>query len=513
MPLVDAEAPGGSASQEAYNPRPMPTRPEQGGALSEASRLLQEGLQLLDERRREVDLQVQQAQERAQQITTKAEERAQEIAAQAEQRAQEMTAQAEQRAQEITAEAERHRVELEEQVAALRAEVAGLREELAQLRAGPKGSRGGRAAVVAAVTGLAAGGALARPATAAEASTDEPAAAEAAAPEAASSSTTTSPSTSTAPVEAPEGAPFEAADLVEASEAAGTPRWGRRSTIAAAQQAVRSQRSSRPRWLPPWLPFLIVLLGAAAVVAASVDGQDGGRSPGADATTTSGNRLTSAPPASSASTLSLVAATTSLATATAVESVLAFVSPTATPTRDPLLAVAGARSTSVAGAASSTPTTSVPTLGPRPSPTLLATRQTLALPPPGARIASPVALPAEPGPEGPIVAAYTTYATYTVQPGDTLNRVASQFGVSGVTIMRTSGLADPNLLVPGQVLTIPRDTGWLYRVQPGDTLDLVALRFGLSVDDLLAASALSSPLVRPGDLLFVPNRGAPGTKQ
>jgi LysM repeat protein len=50
-------------------------------------------------------------------------------------------------------------------------------------------------------------------------------------------------------------------------------------------------------------------------------------------------------------------------------------------------------------------------------------------------------------------------------------------------------------------------------VQPGDTLDLVALRFGLSVDDLLAASALNSPLARPGDLLFVPNRGTPGTKQ
>ena len=465
----------------------MPTRPEQGGALSEASRLLQEGLQLLDERGREVDLQVQQAQERAQQLTTEAEERAREIADQAEQRAQ-----------EITAEAERHRVELEEQVAALRAEVAGLREELAQLRAGPKGGRGGRAAEVAAVTGLAAGGALARPAAAADAPADAPAAAEVATPEAATSSTT---SPSVAPAEAPEGAPFEAADLAEASQAAGTPRWGRRSTIAAAQQAIRSTRSSRPRWLPPWLPFVIVMLAAAAVVATSVDGQGGGR-PGTEATP--GGRVTSAPQTSSTSKVSIVADTTSLATSTPAESgVLAFASPTDTPTREPLLAAAGAQPTS----------TRLPTPSPRPSLTPVATRQTLTLPPPGARVTSPVALPAEPGPEGPIVAAYTTYATYTVQPGDTLNRVASQFGVSGITIMRTSGLADPNLLVPGQVLTIPRDTGWLYRVQPGDTLDVVALRFGLSVDDLVAASGLSSPLVRPGDLLFVPNRGTPGPKQ
>jgi LysM repeat protein len=50
-------------------------------------------------------------------------------------------------------------------------------------------------------------------------------------------------------------------------------------------------------------------------------------------------------------------------------------------------------------------------------------------------------------------------------------------------------------------------------VQPGETLDQIAVRFGLSVDELQAASQLSSPSVRPGDLLFVPNRAAPPPKQ
>ena len=100
------------------------------------------------------------------------------------------------------------------------------------------------------------------------------------------------------------------------------------------------------------------------------------------------------------------------------------------------------------------------------------------------------------------------YTTYTVMPGDTLNEVATQFGVSGDTIIRTSGLADPNLLLPGQVLTIPRDSGWLYRAQPGDTLDLIALRFGLSAQDLQQANNLATPVVRPGDLVFVPDRSA-----
>src|SRR5207302_5994901 len=70
--------------------------------------------------------------------------------------------------------------------------------------------------------------------------------------------------------------PVAAADAAEAAEAAGTPRWGRPSSIASAQQAIRS-RSARPRWLPRWLPFVILLLAGAGVVTASVNGQSGGR--------------------------------------------------------------------------------------------------------------------------------------------------------------------------------------------------------------------------------------------
>jgi len=146
------------------------------------------------------------------------------------------------------------------------------------------------------------------------------------------------------------------------------------------------------------------------------------------------------------------------------------------------------------------------------TPTLVVTPESVATvvrPPAGARLSTPVTPPATAGPGGPILAAYTRYVTYTVQPGDTLNQVASQFGVSGDTIVRTSGLVDPNLLVPGQVLTIPRESGWLYRAQAGDTVDVIALRFGVSADDLSAANpALTSGAVTPGELVFVPDRGS-----
>ena len=89
---------------------------------------------------------------------------------------------------------------------------------------------------------------------------------------------------------------------------------------------------------------------------------------------------------------------------------------------------------------------------------------------------------------------------------DTLNRLATQFGVSGESIMRASGLSDPNLLLPGQVLNIPRESGFLYRVQPGEPLVQIAARFGTTTDDLVQAGLLSSATVRPGDLIFIPNR-------
>jgi LysM repeat protein len=435
----------------------VPTPQQQGGGLSEASRLLQEGLALLDDRTREVDAAVRIA----------------------ERRVREMTAAAQQRAAEITAEAERQRSELEKQVGALRNEVAATRKELAELKSSARD--GGRAP----------------PAAMVPASTPAPRAAPAAPslPRTAAGVTEESPPLIVAP---------------DASEPAGTPRWGRPSTTAAVQQAVR-ERGSRPRWLPPWLPFVIVLMAAAGVVAANVDNVGGARGLVGDtfasATATrdvivvtfapTQARLATGPPGLT------VAAATSIATSIAVVAgSLPLSTPSQAPTRAPALTVSGAQATPIA--------TSTP--APRLTPTLASSRQPIVLPPAPAPLAPLIVPPDALSPEGPIVAAYTAYTTYTVKPGDTLNHVATDFGVSGESIVRASGLSDPNLLQPGQVLTIPRDSGWLYRVQGSETLEQIASRFGVSVDVLFMASKLSSPIVRTGDLLFIPNPAIPPPK-
>jgi hypothetical protein len=252
----------------------VPTPREQRGRLSEASRLLQEGLQLLDERSREVDALVEQAEERARRVT----------------------AHAQVRAQEITAAAERQRAELEEQVAELRSEIAAMREELASLKAPPptppqRSTRGAgsRAAAVLGVPAAVAGTEAldtealemdsSEDAAAAElaATGEAEAAAAAASGESRPSLDSDGPHESLAADDADEpdasdGATVEPPAIVQpdhideddghTSDAGVTPRWGRRSSMAAGQQAVRT-RSARPRWLPPWIPFLLMLLAAA----------------------------------------------------------------------------------------------------------------------------------------------------------------------------------------------------------------------------------------------------------
>jgi LysM repeat protein len=259
------------------------------------------------------------------------------------------------------------------------------------------------------------------------------------------------------------------------------------------------------------LPFVILLLAGAGGVMASVNAQSNGRGSAGDQPSPEAIPVTVAATnttvPTAASQLGIAAATsiaTSLVAAGAISSAGQSTQPTTTPSGSPTLATTR---TTLTDAISATPTPSL-------APTATSARSPAATAPPPAPLVTPsAALPYDVSPNGPIVAAYTTYATYSVRAGDTLNRVAAEFGVPGESIMRASGLADPNLLVPGQVLTIPRESGWLYRVQPDETLDTIALRFGINVADLIATGTLPSANVRPGDLLFIPNSALPETKE
>ena len=94
---------------------------------------------------------------------------------------------------------------------------------------------------------------------------------------------------------------------------------------------------------------------------------------------------------------------------------------------------------------------------------------------------------------------------YTVQPGDSISRIALRLGSTVRLILAANQLTDPNLITPGQKLLIPVLTGTTVRVQPGDTLYQIAQRYDLPIEVIAAANALSPPyIIQPGQQLQIP---------
>lgn len=98
--------------------------------------------------------------------------------------------------------------------------------------------------------------------------------------------------------------------------------------------------------------------------------------------------------------------------------------------------------------------------------------------------------------------------TYTVQSGDTLSGIAAQYGTSWQQLASDNGIADPNIIYPGQVLAIngsaPAPAAQTYMVQPGDTLSGIASAYGTSWQHLADINGIGNPdMIYPGQVLRV----------
>lgn len=94
---------------------------------------------------------------------------------------------------------------------------------------------------------------------------------------------------------------------------------------------------------------------------------------------------------------------------------------------------------------------------------------------------------------------------YVVQPGDSLYKIANNYGVSVDNLKSYNGLSS-NLLSIGQVLKIP-DTNMnqeIYTVQAGDNLYHIARMHQTTVDAIMQANNLTSNLLSVGQKLIIP---------
>lgn len=97
--------------------------------------------------------------------------------------------------------------------------------------------------------------------------------------------------------------------------------------------------------------------------------------------------------------------------------------------------------------------------------------------------------------------------TYTVKQGDALSLIAERHGVTTSALAAANGIANPNLIYPGQVLTIPggSSSSRKYTVQRGDTLSGIGDRFGVPWKSIQSANGIKDPnLIVPGQVLVIP---------
>ena len=104
---------------------------------------------------------------------------------------------------------------------------------------------------------------------------------------------------------------------------------------------------------------------------------------------------------------------------------------------------------------------------------------------------------------------------YTVQRGDTLSKIANQYGTTVQELVDINNLSNPNLIFPGQTLrvstnsTVPgsetRGTGSItYTVQRGNTLSQIANSYGVTVKHIMEINHIQDPnLIYPGEKLRI----------
>ena len=99
------------------------------------------------------------------------------------------------------------------------------------------------------------------------------------------------------------------------------------------------------------------------------------------------------------------------------------------------------------------------------------------------------------------------YSTYTVQPGDTLSGIAAKYGTTYQALADLNGIANPNLIVVGQVLKVTGNAtsaSQTYTVKPGDTLSGIAAKYGTTWQHLQQINGIvNANLIHVGDVIRI----------
>lgn len=103
--------------------------------------------------------------------------------------------------------------------------------------------------------------------------------------------------------------------------------------------------------------------------------------------------------------------------------------------------------------------------------------------------------------------------SYTVKAGETLDQIASRFGVSTDQIRWSNGMVSKNVS-EGQSLYIPTVSGIAVTVKDGDTVDSLAEHYGAKAADLISYNDLeTNQNLKAGLVILIPNGVMPETER
>ncbi len=105
----------------------------------------------------------------------------------------------------------------------------------------------------------------------------------------------------------------------------------------------------------------------------------------------------------------------------------------------------------------------------------------------------------------------STAITYIVKRGDTLYGISNQFGVSAIELANLNNV-NANTLQIGQVLKIPTTSGtnpsnmFMYTVAKGDSLYSIAKKYNTTVDEIAKLNNLTNYNLQIGQVLRIPEK-------
>jgi LysM repeat protein len=115
--------------------------------------------------------------------------------------------------------------------------------------------------------------------------------------------------------------------------------------------------------------------------------------------------------------------------------------------------------------------------------------------------------------------------THVVRPGENLYRIALRYGTTIPVLAAANGISEPTQIRVGQTLVIPGGSsvplapasppltaGQTHTVRRGETLSAIARRYGVSVWVLARANSLANPgLIVPGQVIVIPGSSGPAS--